>query len=446
MDSSSSETYPCTFFDNVKTLPGDWLTSESRRSGLAQKPLNRRKYWDDRVRSMNSRAHVKRSGGGAATSLSHVPYQAATVTDAKLNHLGKLFGISELLPPPAKPEPTFYVTLQLMKSRVKVRAESPSVRRERQYAALPSPRKSMSFVRPDGSVVSLNEIAAMSPDSELLNLQPLTGSSMRGEITHLSEKSRARLSEFAHELTACGELPKFMLTLTYPGDWRSVASNGRSVKRHLNAMRKRLVRYFERLGMGFSLLWFLEFQKRGAPHVHLILWGADLTLSDEGVRVAQKQLPKLWAEVVAHADPVHRERHLRRGTGFARMRKPHFGYAAKYARKMQQKAVPPDFSDVGRFWGYWNYKKPAPYAFSMQLSYQQLQALSEALMMSIYKKSLSFANRIGSLITPTYQSQFDGPPKIGEVNGSCTVFGSDAVEAVGNWIGAGFVYKLSPTI
>ncbi|GAH86880.1 unnamed protein product, partial [marine sediment metagenome] len=55
-----------------------------------------------------------------------------------------------------------------------------------------------------------------------------------------------------------------MVTLTYPAVF---PKNGKVVKKHLNVMLKWL-KY--RLPAK-NYLWFFEWQRRGAPHVHILL-------------------------------------------------------------------------------------------------------------------------------------------------------------------------------
>ncbi len=468
VDSSSPELPLCSFFDKGKTLPGEWSLRSDRLAENSVPDGPKRylgsasnKYWLERIKKLeNSRTSTHTRplagmGGGAASppaSLSNVPKQAALVADAKMQLLGQLFGIPELQPAPSKPESKFYVTLGVMKSRVRVRAESPGARRARQYHGMAFSRRSQRLVNDrTGEIVSLTRYLTLEP-AEQPFYKPLgvfrTGT--RSEIFEFSEKSASRLCEASHEATAelkqQGIKPGFMLTLTYPGDWRSVAPDGRAVKRHLDKMERRLKRYFKRLDMDFSALWFLEFQKRGAPHFHLIMWGAHLTLSDSQLRAAQTDLRIAWAEVVGHADPIHHERHKRRGVGFERMRKGHLGYAAKYAKKMQQKAVPDEFANVGRFWGFWKHKTAVPDVLELQLTLEQLDSLGEALAMAVLPVSLPFANRLLGTLLPRVEKDWNGnTTKIGEVNGSLTVFGEAAVKAVWDWLGAGFRYERKHT-
>ncbi len=73
------------------------------------------------------------------------------------------------------------------------------------------------------------------------------------------------LSSTARVVDRTGRLPA-MLTLTYPGDWLTVAPDAETVKRHFTALAKRYERAW-----GEPLIgpWKLEFQRRGAPHFHI---------------------------------------------------------------------------------------------------------------------------------------------------------------------------------
>jgi hypothetical protein len=172
-----------------------------------------------------------------------------------------------------------------------------------------------------------------------------------------------------------------MTTLTYPGDWLTVAPTGKAVKRHLDAFRKRFERAW---GLPFVGIWKLEFQRRGAPHIHL--WGPE----PEGLAGELRQLTAtrrrpmagdglpyrawlsvVWADIVAHPDPEQYRRHLRAGTGVdyregERMRDPrrlavYFTKHGSFSAKEYQHQVPEPWqapgSGPGRFWGYWGLDK-----------------------------------------------------------------------------------------
>ena len=160
----------------------------------------------------------------------------------------------------------------------------------------------------------------------------------RGKITMLSKKSRKRLAFIA---TNTRVTLQTMITLTYPDEF---PTNGMIVKRNLDTFLKWAKRFFKRP----SYLWFLEFQRRGAPHIHLLL---DYPLpQDVGKRLDVLTMVSVrWYEIVGSGD----EKHLLAGTRVETIRKRDGAarYALKYAYKCRQKAVPPAYQNVGRFWG-----------------------------------------------------------------------------------------------
>ncbi len=162
----------------------------------------------------------------------------------------------------------------------------------------------------------------------------------RGVIKELSKSSVNRMKLTLRNVDPV--LIKSILTLTYPKDF---PLNGRDVKRHLDLMK----RWLKRHGVG-SGFWFLEFQKRGAPHFHMFL----SCFPVGGVQAVSKA----WCQIVGGNDENHLRWHLGELSGtpcLELMRNPHAAsaYATKYATKVEQKAVPEEFEDVGRFWGYW---------------------------------------------------------------------------------------------
>jgi hypothetical protein len=115
-----------------------------------------------------------------------------------------------------------------------------------------------------------------------------------------------------------GRLPA-MLTLTYPGDWLTVAPDGETVKRHLAALASRYKRAWGEPLIG---VWKLEFQRRGAPHFHLSttppMGFTRVRDPHTGERIQvdfRRWLSIVWADIVAHPDPEEWRRHLGAGTG-----------------------------------------------------------------------------------------------------------------------------------
>ena len=190
--------------------------------------------------------------------------------------------------------------------------------------------------------------------------------SPRAPITGWSRKSRAnmvrRLCELDYTpLYRGGRLPA-MVTLTYPGDWLTVVPTGDVLKRHMKALRKRYLRAW---GEDWACVWKLEFQRRGAPHVHMLCTPPH-GLAKTGERFAV-WLSRSWAEVVAHPDPEQRRRHQLAGTALdyaeglrATDPKRVAAYFCKHglmAAKEYQHDVPAAWQrpghGPGRFWGVW---------------------------------------------------------------------------------------------
>jgi hypothetical protein len=132
-------------------------------------------------------------------------------------------------------------------------------------------------------------------------------------ITEWSRKSRAAMCRTFAELdysplVESGRVPA-MVTLTYPGDWEVVAPNGASVKRHMVLWRTRFQREY---GEPARYIWKLEFQRRGAPHIHL--WMAPPMSPGRSGRSFAQWLSDVWAEVVDHPDPEQKALHRLAGT------------------------------------------------------------------------------------------------------------------------------------
>lgn len=178
-----------------------------------------------------------------------------------------------------------------------------------------------------------------------------------------SPKSRARmvarLAEFDYSALFDQGDRAAMLTLTYPGDWLTVAPDSATCHRHLLAFRKRFER---RYGRPLVAVWKREFQRRGAPHYHLLMMPPK---DPEFVT----WVSATWADVVAHPDPVQRARHAVAGTGVdyengARARDPkrlaiYFSKHGSFSAKDYQNQAPAEWdgTSVGRFWGYWHLER-----------------------------------------------------------------------------------------
>lgn len=153
----------------------------------------------------------------------------------------------------------------------------------------------------------------------------------RGKVREFSGRSRTRMRRTV-AATDMSKLPLFV-HLTYPAEF---AEDPTIYKSHLDNFALRLLRRFPESGF----IWKLEFQKRGAPHFHLFVWGI-------GDREPFKPwLSQAWYETVGSGDL----KHLAAGTRVERIqsRKKAMAYCSGYASKDDQ-TKPGEY--VGRYWG-----------------------------------------------------------------------------------------------
>lgn len=168
------------------------------------------------------------------------------------------------------------------------------------------------------------------------------GGGLRGEIVEFSRASRRRLLTLLNSINKNEIKRPLFVTLTYPASW---PESPREWKKHLERFRSRIVRRYGK----FPVIWRLEYQRRGAPHFHLLMF-APLDLGELIPFVARS-----WAESVASGD----DKHLVAGTRceiVASWRGVN-SYAAKYMGKLEQ--LQPGQESPGRFWGVW-YKNLLP--------------------------------------------------------------------------------------
>jgi hypothetical protein len=123
---------------------------------------------------------------------------------------------------------------------------------------------------------------------------------------------------------------KWETTLTYPADF---PCDGTIVREHRHAIIRKLKKQSIR-----EYTTVLEFQERGAPHIHI--------LHDR--YVPYDWLAEQWFNTVKSGDP----KHLKAGTCENPINDETLTriYMASYARKKDQKLVPENYTDVGKFW------------------------------------------------------------------------------------------------
>lgn len=167
----------------------------------------------------------------------------------------------------------------------------------------------------------------------------------RGQIERFSENSRRRMLD-SLRARCWSFVPYAFFTLTYGSEW---PTDGKIVKRHIKRFLDRIERRYE----GIQLFWFIEFQQRGAPHVHIY--------ASRGVSHNRLWLHWQWASSGMGGRVDARK-----------ITHDHAAYALKtasgYSAKSGQKEIPVEYRDVGRFWGWRN----APPAVSAVVSIDPL--------------------------------------------------------------------------
>lgn len=145
-----------------------------------------------------------------------------------------------------------------------------------------------------------------------------------------------------------------ILTLTY-GSW--YPRDGVELKKHLNNLLTFLRRKYSS-----QYIWIVEFQKRGAPHFHILLDTIPTALN-------RFEVAEFWSNGIAlnwRVPATDNENIIRRVNLRNKMFVVHFHqktwetirvkegaarYISQYVTKAGQKEVPRQFENVGRFWG-----------------------------------------------------------------------------------------------
>lgn len=195
------------------------------------------------------------------------------------------------------------------------------------------------------------------------------------EITGWSQKSRVNMIrtmlslDYGPMFADPNRVPA-MATLTYSGDWLTVAPNGKAAKKHFNNWRKA---YEHAWGEKLVCVWKMEFQFRGAPHFHLLMappHGVAQAGKFQGLNF-REWLSQSWAATVNHPDPEEYKRHVNSGTGVdlndgLRSTDPkrvavYFSKHGSFKAKDYQNQVPEEWQEPGqgpgRFWGVRQLKK-----------------------------------------------------------------------------------------
>ena len=175
-----------------------------------------------------------------------------------------------------------------------------------------------------------------------------SGGGKRGEVKVFSRESRYRLFRLLHTLTF--ERVTF-LTLTYPDVF---PVDSKVYKGHLCEFHRK----FEVQWPGIQGVWRLEFQKRGAPHFHIML--LDCPYVDVG------ELCWMWKSTCHTWDMAHELLGVDlKLISDSRQEALIASYLAKYIAKVDEEDLKNDKHHAGRWWGKWNIEEPAPMEFEI---------------------------------------------------------------------------------
>lgn len=152
------------------------------------------------------------------------------------------------------------------------------------------------------------------------------------------------------EFLNCVEFRRItFVTLTYPAVW---PEDGRQVKEHLRRFRARIEKKFGKL----RIVWRMEYQERGAPHFHLLIFDAPF--------ICRWWLSKAWVD----SNDTKSWKNFLFGSnikGIAEKGESRkvINYVCKYAGKVEEHVRNDDNEWCGRFWGKWNCETPNPVRF-----------------------------------------------------------------------------------
>lgn len=154
----------------------------------------------------------------------------------------------------------------------------------------------------------LLKVRCYNPDSEF------RGQGKRGRVDVFSKQSRMRMLRMLarlHPPANKGYRHRCVfVTLTT----RAIL-HPREAKEHLRAFLKRLERKFPRI----ALVWRMEYQKRGAPHFHLIIYNVPF--------IDKRYIQEVWGDIVGQSKPFTRIESIK-------TYKHLISYVSKYAGKV----------------------------------------------------------------------------------------------------------------
>lgn len=244
----------------------------------------------------------------------------------------------------------------------------------------------MSLVDMPGDAAA--RVHAIAREGELIELPK------RGKITSWSRRSRLRMEKTLQSLDFMplfdeGDIPA-MVTLTMPGRfWEQCAPTPAAFKKQIEKFQ---LYYSRAWGVKAVGVWKMEFQRRGAPHVHILMTPPRGVSADRAKLSFSAWLSSTWSRIVTAgledaetpvpwspegyraAIPKAKWDHIKAGTGVdyvegqryldPKRMAQYFSKHGAYTAKEYQNAMPTIWLDaieggaggVG-FWGYWGLRK-----------------------------------------------------------------------------------------
>lgn len=203
----------------------------------------------------------------------------------------------------------------------------------------------------------------------------------RSTISSWSPESRTRMSRVLKFLDFSPLFENYgipaLVTLTMPANWEQIAPSPKAFKALIEKLRGR---YRKAWGSYITGVWKLEFQRRGAPHVHILMTPPTWRKPGTG-ETFSAWLAVNWAQICQSAtmdwdDPLQRmmrEDHELRGTSIdyskglqgqsPDMVAAYFSKHGLFGAKDYQNNPPELWREAVkqtggvRFWGYWALKK-----------------------------------------------------------------------------------------
>lgn len=202
----------------------------------------------------------------------------------------------------------------------------------------------------------------------------------RGRISTYSNRSASRLQRVFNQLDK-GKLSNqsAFITLTYPGDYISYLP---VIKLHLATFIKALNRLFT----DTFFVWRLEYQKRGAPHYHILAFSPPKSSTPLKLYNLKKHISLIWYNIVGSNDI----KHLYAGTNI-KLVKDWSGiskYVSKYLCKSDANIVESlNIVSPGRFWGIANRKLMPIQIISVYVTRETFYQINRVLRLWIKSKT-----------------------------------------------------------